>query len=122
MTAERHARRLLDETRVTVPCISPGTSCALELATGQRFNELLEDAMSLVESGFDLAESHARSGHDPIVVWFDEHVGPPVEDARISGTGLLKCQSFAPRLPTRPRSRACSGFRMAPPPRIFVRA
>jgi hypothetical protein len=68
----------------------------------QRFDELLEDAMSLVERGFDLAESHARSGHDPIVVRFDEHVGPPVEDARVSGTGLLERQSLAPRLPTRP--------------------
>ena len=58
--------------------------------------------MSLVERGFDFAESHARSGDDPIVVRFDEHVGPPVEDARVSGTGLLERQSFVPSLPTRP--------------------
>src|SRR6266545_6254022 len=59
--------------------------------------------MSLVERGFDLAETHAGSGDDPIVVRFDEHVGPPVEDPRVPGTGLLERQSFAPSLPTRPR-------------------
>jgi hypothetical protein len=90
MPAERRARRLLDGTRATVPCISPGTLVPLSSQPAQRFNELVEDAMSLVERGFDLAETHARSGHDPIMVRFDEHVGPPVEDPRVSGTGLLK--------------------------------
>jgi hypothetical protein len=57
---------------------------------------------SLVECGFDLAETHARSSHDPIMVRVDEHVGPPVEDTRVSGTGLLERESFAVSLPTRP--------------------
>jgi hypothetical protein len=59
MPAERRARRLLDGTRGTVPCISPGTLVPLSSQPAQRFNELLEDAMSLVQRGFDLAESHA---------------------------------------------------------------
>lgn len=48
MPAEGRARRLLDGTRASLRCISPGTLVPLNSQPAQRFNELLEEIERLV--------------------------------------------------------------------------